>query len=57
MWGHKSTMVVTTVSKTVNCVPKPSVSSIMKNRMDHSGAIGNWETASGYTMNANPAPN
>jgi hypothetical protein len=34
----------------------PSVISIKKNRIDQNGGAGRLVTASGYTTNANPAP-
>ena len=54
--GHVSTIVVTTVSMSVNWVPKPRVMSIKKKSMAHTGDIGNFDTASGYATNASPAP-
>ena len=45
--GQESTIVVTTVSKTVNWVPSPSVSNITKNKIDQKGANGSLDTASG----------
>ena len=40
----------------VNWEPKPSVSNITKNKMDHRGEIGRRATASGYATKAKPAP-
>ena len=45
--GARSMMVPTTVSSRVNCVPIPSVSSMMKKQMDQRGATGRRDTASG----------
>ena len=44
------------VSRMVNWVPMPSVSSMKKNRTDQSGDTGSRETDSGYAMNARPGP-
>jgi hypothetical protein len=49
-------MTVMTVSVVENCVPNPRESNIRKNRIDQRGEIGILETASGYAINANPAP-
>ncbi len=49
-------MMVMTVSVVENCVPNPKERSMRKKRIDQSGEIGIRETASGYAMNARPAP-
>lgn len=54
--GNLSRMTVMTVSVVENCVPNPRESNIRKNRIDQRGEIGILETASGYAINANPAP-
>ena len=45
--GKTSSSVVWTVQTTENCVPMPSVMSIMKNMMAHSGEMGRRDTTSG----------
>ena len=56
IFGKTSSSVVCTVQTTENCVPMPSVMSIMKNMIAHSGDTGRRDTTSGYTMKAKPAP-
>lgn len=40
----------------ITWLSRPNVSSIKKNRMAHSGEIGIWAIASGYTTKASPGP-
>lgn len=49
-------MVVTTVSISVNWVPRPNVSSMKKKSIAQTGDTGSRATASGYATNARPAP-
>ena len=44
---NSSVMVVMMVVKIVNCVPRPNVSNMAKNKRDHTGERGNLATASG----------
>ena len=44
------------VSKVPNILSRPTVSSMRKNKIDHSGGIGISVSASGYAMNARPGP-
>lgn len=45
--GKSSVMVVMMVVRIVNCVPRPRVSNMAKNKMDHTGDRGRRATASG----------
>ena len=49
-----SMMAVIMTSTFTNCVLIPNMMIIRKNKMDHSGDIGKYDMASGFTMNASP---
>lgn len=55
-FGYSSVSPVITASNMANCVSRPIVNIMKKNRNDHSGDIGICAIPSGYTTNTRPGP-
>ena len=57
IWNKdKTTVIVNKNTELLTWLSRPRRITIAKNRHDQKGAIGIWDTASGYAINAKPGP-